>query len=469
MLGVRVPRDPKIHAKTGRVDRALLTGLVVLTAVPATLIGGCSPRVEVIPSTLAGESSPATPEPVSLPDLSRLAQSVQDQVHARHAVLLEKLEDRGTPRAELGDAYGSLGLVLMAAEYYQVAASCYLHAQAQAPDAMRWPYYLGHLYRLRGDGAKAAEFFTRASELQPSDLATLVWIGETYLDQSRPDAAAEAFTRALSLDPRSAAALSGMGRVALASQDADRAIEYLERALSVDPQALSLHYPLAMAYRRVGESDKADAHLARRGTGTPRAPDPLFDEYSGLLQSPRAYEARGVRELQNGQFSAAAQLFREGLDLAPDDPALRHRLGTAFFMMGDPRGAVEQFEATLRRSPRFAKAHFSLGMMLALSDRPQEAVAPFTAAVRYRPDYLEARMGLADALRLTGRAEESLPHYRQVISSDAGFAEAWMGLSLALVDLDRAQEARDRLTEATAVLPDRPEFAALLAQLPSSR
>ena len=467
MLARRVPTN---HAKAGKgsVGCDLLTGLAALTIVLATLTAGCGSDADVSPTTSEDASSPDVPEPVSLPDLSRLAPSVQDQVHARHAVLLEKLEDRRTPRAELGDAYGSLGLVLMAAEYYEVATSCYLHAQALAPDARRWPYYLGHLYRFTGDGAKAAEAFTRAAELQPSDLATQVWIGETYLDQSRPEAAEHAFTQALSLDPRSAAALSGVGRVALASQEAERAVEYLERALSVDPQATSLHYPLAMAYRRLGEPDKADAHLQQRGSGTARAPDPLLDEYAGLLQSPRAYEARGARELENGRFPAAAQLFRAGLDLAPDDPALRHRLGTAMLMMGDPRGAVEQFEATLRRSPEFAKAHFGLGMVLALSDRPQEAVAPFAAAVRYRPDYLEARVGLADAMRLTGRAEESLAHYRQVISRDPGFTEAWIGLSLALAGLGRVQEARARLTEATAVLPDRPELAALLAQLPSS-
>ena len=446
-------------------------GLTALTWVLVTLAGSCVPEAEVIPTTAVHRSERAVPEAealpaVSLPDLSRLAVSVQAQVRERHSVLMGKLEDRRTPPVELGNAYGDLGLILMAAEYYQAAASCYLNAEALAPDVMRWPYYLGHLYRLEGEGAQAAEAFARASELRPRDLPTLVWLGETYLDQSRPEAAARAFIQALSIAPRSAAALSGVGRVALARQDAARAVEFLERALSVEQQASSLHYPLATAYRRLGELDKADAHLRQRGGGTPSAPDPLMEAYAGLLHSTMAYEARGLRELEKGRWAAAAELFRTGLELAPDDPALRHRLATALFMAGDARGAVEQFEDTLRRSPEFAKAHFGLGMVLAWSDRPEEAAERFSAAVEYRPDYLEARVGLADALRVTGRVEESLPHYRQVVSTDPGFAEAWIGFALALVHLERYQEARDRLTEAREVLPDRPELADLLAQLP---
>lgn len=429
---------------------------MVSLALTWALAAGCGPQADVIQTTVL---------PVSLPDLSRLAEPVQAQVRERHS-LLEQLADRDAPPVELGTAYGELGLILMAAEYYEAAASCYLNAQALAPSAVRWPYYLGHLHRITGDGAKAAESFTRAFELRPTDLATLVWLGETYLDQSRPDAAELAFTQALSLEPRSAAALSGVGRVALVRQDAARAVEYLERALSVEERASSLRYPLAMAYRQLGDLDRAEAHLRQRGTGTPTPLDPLMDEYAGLLQSTVAYEARGLRALENGQLAAAAEIFRAGLELAPDDPALRHRLATTLLMSGDPGGAVEQFEETLRQSPEFSKAHFGLGMVLALSGQHEAAAERFAAAVEYQPDYLEARLGLADALRVTGRAAAALSHYQEIVTTDPGFAEAWMGLALALLDLERYQEARDRLAEAVHVLPDRPELVDLLSRVP---
>src|SRR5262249_14854038 len=123
-------------------------------------------RAESISSSRQGTAEAA--RPVALPDVSRLAEPVQAQLRERHSVLMAKLDDRTTPPARLGDAYGELALILMAAEYYEAAASCYLTAQALVPNDARWPYYLGHLYRIKGEGEKAAEFFSRALKLKPA-------------------------------------------------------------------------------------------------------------------------------------------------------------------------------------------------------------------------------------------------------------------------------------------------------------
>jgi tetratricopeptide (TPR) repeat protein len=397
--------------------------------------------------------------------VSRLARSVQAQLEERHQTLMARLGDRTTPPRELGDAYGELGLILMAAEYYDLAASCYLTAQALVPDDARWPYYLGHLYRIKGEGARAAEQFSRALALRPADTPTLIWLGEMYLDQDRPEQAEPLFLRALSRDPGSAAALAGAGRTALARHDLPRAIDYLERAVAAEPQALGLHYSLAAAYRDLGQLDRAGSHLERRGSGRPVPRDPLMEAYEAALHSPLTFETRGVRALEGGQVKEAADLFRKGLALTPDDPGLLHRLGTALFMAGDTGGAVQQFEQALRRRPEFPRAHFGLGMVLNLSGRHGEAIERFAAAVKYQPDYLEARLGLVEALRVTGRLEESLPHLERIVELDPSLAEAWVMYATTLVRLRRYLEARDRLDEARRVHPGEPELTDLLVRL----
>jgi tetratricopeptide (TPR) repeat protein len=378
---------------------------------------------------------------------------------------MAKLEDRTTLPAELGNSYGELGLLLMAAEYYEAAAACYLNAQALVPADPRWPYYLGHLYRITGEGAKAAEFFSRALELAPSDTPTLIWLGEMYLDQGRPDQAEPLFLQALSQDSRSAAALAGTGRAALATGDLPRAVESLERALAVDPGALSLHYSLATAYRGLGQLDRAQMHLERRGIGRPLPRDPLMEAYEAGLHSPLTLEIQGLQALERRQPKQAADLFRRGLELAPDDPGLFHRLGTALYMAGDTAGAVQQFEEALGRSPGFPRAHFGLGMVHSLSGRHAEAIERFAAAVKYQPDYLEARLGLVEALRVTGRLQESLPHLDRIVQLDPSLAEAWTMQAMTLVRLRRYQEARARLHEAMRVHPGEPELTDLLVRL----
>ena len=220
--------------------------------------------------------------------------------------------------------------------------------------------------------AKAVGAFQRVLQLQPGDLATLVWLGNLHLDQGNPELAEPLFARAVAAQPRLVAGLFGLGRTALARRDFARAVDYLEQALAADPRATVVHYPLALAYRGLGDAAKAEAHLRQRGGVEVGPPDPLMVELRGLLQGPVAEEARGIRALDAGDYRAAAESFRKAVDLAPDSAALRHKLGTALSLAGDTPGAIGQFEEALRRSPGFAQAHYSLGVLLAV-ERPPAA------------------------------------------------------------------------------------------------
>ena len=428
------------------------------------LAGGCGLDDEATSDASAGQSVRAAPSeetlpPVVLPDLSGVAAGVRAQVRERYAALQALGRGGSVSARERAGAHGALGLILMAAEYYAAAAVAYEHAQAIAPDDARWPYYLGQLHRIKGEPALAARFFERAVELRPSDVAALVWLGQARLDQGRPDAAAPLFDHAVLLAPGSAAALAGVGHVALARRDHLRAIEYLERALATEPGAASLHYPLAMAYRASGDVAQTEAHLRAPGGAEPTLDDPLMEAYENVLETPLAFERRGVRALAESDWAGAAEFFRRGLELAPENASLRHRLATAMVIGGDTRGAVAELEETLRRSPGFARAYFSLGAILDLSGRSREAVDMFTAALTFKSDYLEARIGLAEALRVTGRLEEALTQYEQVVAVDPGFSEMWVAGADTLIRLGRYQDTRAWLTEARQVLPDEPALA----------
>jgi tetratricopeptide (TPR) repeat protein len=305
--------------------------------------------------------------------------------------------------------------------------------------------------------------------VRPADVPTLVRLGGIYLDQGRPADAEPLFTRAMSLQPRLGSALLGLGRVALARQDYGRAVGYLEQALSVNPQASIVHYPLAMAYRGLGDLAKADAQVRLQGRTDADTPDPLLQELAGLLQSAMAYDGRGARALAAGQWAAAADDFRRGMALAADNPQLRrtlqYHLGTALAMSGDVRAAVEQFEDVVRRSPEFSKAQYSLGVLMASSGRAPQALEHLSAAVRLDPTDAEARLRLAEVLRSIGRPEDSLPQYQQVLQVDPRLVEAWLGYAQALVSLKRDAPARERLAEALRINPGQPQLVNALAQL----
>jgi tetratricopeptide (TPR) repeat protein len=444
--------------------RVAVAGCVV-AALAVACRQGAAPKGTPGETHVAGAPAAEELPPVALPDLASLAEPVQQQVRSRYASLSKSLGDPAASAADRAREYGVLGHVMRAAQFFDEAASCYLHAESLAPADVRWPYYLGHAYLRRGDRTRAEASFTRALSLQPTDVPTLVWLGDTYLDDGRPDAAQTTFARALAVQPDSPAALFGAGRTALARQAYREAAQYLERALAVDPQASAVRYPLAMAYRALGERDKAETLLKERGTSPPALPDPLLQESEVVLESAVSYEDRGIQALRSQQWAAAAAAFREGLQIAPADPSLRYWLGTALYVSGDTAGAEREFRSVVREAPGFARAHFSLGAIFESRRQLAAARAEFAAAVEHDTNMAEARLRLADIDRATGRLAVAFDEYQTAVQIDPLLAGAWIGGASTLIDLKENGKAREWLAQATRLLPASRELEELQARV----
>ena len=81
-----------------------------------------------------------------------------------------------------------------------------------------------------------------------------------------------------------------------------------------------------MAYSRAGNVTQAEAHLRQRRPGEIRPPNPLMEAMDAMLESAVAFqEVRGAHALDEGQWAAAADYFRKGIELAPTS----HRIDTS--------------------------------------------------------------------------------------------------------------------------------------------
>ncbi|MCY4634562.1 MAG: tetratricopeptide repeat protein [Acidobacteria bacterium] len=432
----------------------------------AGLAGGCAAPVDAPPAAppalTAREGAPACG--TALPDLNRLGASVQAQIQERRAAVTGA-GDGAEAASDAPAARGALGMMLMAASLPEAAETCFREAATLAPDDPRWLYYLGHLHREAGDLSAAARLFEAVLRLRPDDVAALVWLGEVRLAQDRPVSARPLFEQALALRPASLSARYGLGRAALQAEDYQRAVDLLGEILARDPSAAAAHYPLGMAYRALGDEPRAAAHLRRRRGAALRPADPLMAEVDTLLESARAYEARGNEALDREEWSAAADLFRRGLVLDPEHPALRHRLGTALYVMGDAEGAMAEFERVMRESPDFPAVHYSVGVLLQGAGRHREAIERFETALRYQPTDGEVRLRLAVSLRRAGDPAAALDEYRTVLRMDPDVADARFGAAMALVQLRRYRGARDRLDAGIEAFPGAAIFPHALARL----
>ena len=243
---------------------------------------------------------------------------------------------------------------------------------------------------------------------------------------------------------------------------------YLEDALTIAPDATRIHYPLAMAYRGLGNRQQAESHLRQRGEVDLPPVDPLMADVAGLLQNASAYETRGAQALDARDWPGAVTQLSKAIEIAPRNAFTHLNLGTAFFMQGKAEPALEQYREAVRLMPSLARAHFGIGVLMETRGQDEAAVAAFTDAVTHDPGYLEARFSLANALRRNGRVEASLPHYAEVLRINPAVSQASFGYAMGLVRLGRYQEARDRLDRDVRAFPDQLGFAHALARLLSA-
>jgi len=170
----------------------------------------------VVLATACGRSSPAAPplREIALPDLTRVDAAVQEQIrqqdHALRAVLARKVATEAERAAE----FGRLGMLLQAAEYYDAAEPVYLNAQVLARNDPRWPYYLAHLYKNRGENDRSKVAFERVLELRPDDAPTLIWLARASLERGDATEAERLLARADRVAPRTVAVLAAIGQAA---------------------------------------------------------------------------------------------------------------------------------------------------------------------------------------------------------------------------------------------------------------
>jgi len=451
------------------VTRLPATHIVFAIILIAAALGACSGRPDssAVPAsaTAAGEQRAETLADVALPDLSSVAAPVRQQIVKANDALTAALGSASSSAADRAQRYGELGSVLMAATFFDEAVLCYRHAEVLVPGDAKWPYFRGHASLRKGDRKDAARSFERTRALDSRYVPALVWLGDTYLDLGRNSDAQAAFAGALALQPDSAPALFGAGRAALARQAYGEATGYLERALQVDPRATVINYPLAMAYRGTGQREKADALLQRRGNTAPDLPDPLLQQADVVLESAVSYEGIGMQALRRQDWGGAVQAFRRGLEVAPDDPALRYWMATAMIASGDAPGAEREFREVVRRQPQFANAHFSLGAILDRRGDKAGALGEYQAAVKAAPNMPEARLRLADTLRAQGQQASAVAQYEEAVKLDPTMADAWIGGAEALVAAGRTADARTWIARARRIHPDRRELAELEARV----
>jgi tetratricopeptide (TPR) repeat protein len=240
------------------------------------------------------------------------------------------------------------------------------------------------------------------------------------------------------------------------------------------------------------KTDFATIPYSVEGGYTPLAYKHLGDDLAAILRDPAqaadqrnlwALKKEATKQRLGGSSEQALELYREALELAPEDPSIHYQLSHLFQIShlrlgpGDEelarqhfRRAIEldptyrtafnnpgpnfehfdewgnargQYERGLRLNPEDPHAHAGMGRVHAREKKWPEAIECFNTALKLGEDKEDVHLDLGRALAKLGEWEAATRHFHHLVDSDESEAIGHFWLGHALFETGRWTEAKE--------------------------
>lgn len=425
-------------------------------------------------SAARGGDPPSPPDPLaSLPDpwaerllpipdsdLSGAEPAIRQAITEARATIAGLLDRPDADPNRLAQAYGRLGALLVLREVEAPADAAFRNARTLEPGAFRWPYYAGYLAMMTGNNDRALEQLEAARALDPDYPTLYLRLGKVHLDRSELAEAKARFEHIREVPGLASAANFYLGQIANLERRYPDAVAHLTKTLEIDPGATEAHWPLAQAYRALGENDAARAHMAQVEPRTPAAKDPLLEQLQGAAeQSVPAFE-RAIYAVGKRDYQTAADELSAGLAVAPDNLAARVSYARVLYLAGERSGAESELDRVLGADPDQTLALFLKGVLLQQDGDGAGAADHYRRALAVEPDHPGVLYYLANLDFASGRYAEAAAGYKRALQAeDAPPPARLLSLAAAHHAGRPESETAQALADLSAARPDDPLLA----------
>jgi len=177
--------------------------------------------------------------------------------------------------------------------------------------------------------------------------------------------------------------------------------------------------------------------------------------------------AKGKESLAQNDYLGAISALREAAEREPAYADVRHLLGLALGLAGQPEAALEEFDRALSLNPSYVEAHLNRAITLNDLGRYEEAREafrlawdsdhtvgrPFSRSVSAR--LANMHMELGDLYADLGAYDEAVDQYRSATGLRSDFLDIRTKLARALLERGDLSRAEAELSE---VLADNPDY-----------
>jgi tetratricopeptide (TPR) repeat protein len=375
---------------------------------------------------------------------------------------IERARNAVLSKPQSGQAWGELGMVLLAHRFEHQSNICFEEALGLDPDNPRWPYLIG--FNRMQEGSKPAIPYLRSAynlaKEREHKSATRLRLAEVCLDSGELIEAGKLFEEEVSADPQNLRARHGQAVLAIHRGDYRAAIAFLNQTLNPGAHHQSAAI-LATCHRQLGEIEKAERFERESASVMDGAwPDPFVAEFT-QRQTGYISRLRLAGDLQTqGRWLEAAVIIEELVRTNPDDHTLV-LLGYNLIQLRQFHRAEEVLRGALARNSNNSMAHLDLGLALSLraeeqlkaGDRPtvnrllEAAVIEFRQAAKLNPMEGQAHRYAGLALKNLGMPSQAVDEYRAALLVTPEHAASHLELGELLMEMNKPNEAIPVLEE----------------------
>ena len=317
----------------------------------------------------------------------------------------------------------------------------------------------------RGRWEEAVSELRRAIEINPTISAWYFNLGLTLDMMERFDEALVAYRKGLSIDPHDLETLSAAGTDCVRIGRYKQAIRFFERAEDIDSGFEPCYCNRITAYSELGEHEKAEEmfYLARQYRE--KCPACFYNMGSSLFAR-AAYDRalwcwRQVLDMEpdypqvhariadvhwaKGQLSDARRHLIEELRCDPGNLDTLLDLGELLMEMHQPVAAAEKFRQVLDLDPEETTAHFQLGVLADGEGDTSLALERFKFVLQHDRRFVGAHLRIAQLRHRLKNKPEAIYHANCELAQPDVDENTLLQLGHLFMDLGQLHSARTAL------------------------
>ncbi|MFL5783375.1 MAG: tetratricopeptide repeat protein [Bacteriovoracaceae bacterium] len=199
---------------------------------------------------------------------------------------------------------------------------------------------------------------------------------------------------ALEMDPKLADAYEALGVMLGRQNRYPEAIDLMEKLLLVDPDSSMAHTNLSLFLMKTGKIEEAENHKSMATLKT-------FKRFGDEAKAKEASEKKAREEAE--EFARRERMFREVLEIDPDDTLANYGLGSIAVERSLWETARSHLEKVIQDDPKYSVAYLALGKAykgLGLKDLARDTFDKGIKVAAAKGDFMPANQMQSELERL---------------------------------------------------------------------